>query len=316
MVGKWHLGDVAPSLPNDSGFESYFGGLYSNDMTPFPLYRNREIEEPAEVDQTRLHGLYTREVVRFIEEQDGAAPFFLYYSHHAPHIPLFSSPEQAGKSNGGVYGDVVEDVDRSVGELLDALRRRGVLDNTLILFLSDNGPWYEGSSGFARGRKNETWEGGQRVPFIVSWNGQVPAGTMEETPLSGVDIFPTILSLLGLPLPADRVIDGTDASGVWRGTAPLAERPIFYYSHSGTSLDAVRDSRFKYHRRRGVRAVGLIDRVDVLIRKGPWLFDLALDPQESYDVSAKHPETMQKLAEIFRRRVAEMEANPRGWVER
>ncbi len=315
MVGKWHMGDVAPSQPNDFGFDSYYGGLYSNDMTPFALYRNREIEEQAELDQTRMNGLYTREVVSFVEQQNGAAPFFLYYAHHFPHIPLYSSPEQEGKSNAGLYGDVVEDIDSSVGALLDALRRKGVMDNTLILFTSDNGPWYQGSPGFGRGRKNQTWEGGQRVPFIAHWTGRVPAGATDGTPLSGVDIFPTILGLLGLPLPADRLIDGTDISGLLQGSVALSERSLFYYSHSGTSLDAVRDLRFKYHRRRGVRSAGVADRVDLLRAKGPWLFDLTNDAQESYDVSEKYPQAMRRLQDIFKGRNTEMEANPRGWVE-
>ena len=314
MVGKWHMGDVAPSLPNDFGFDSYYGGLYSNDMTPFALYRNREIEELAELDQTRVHGLYTREVVRFIEQQDAAAPFFLYYAHHFPHIPLHTSPQQAGKSNAGLYGDVVEDIDNSVGALLSALRRQQLMDNTLILITSDNGPWFQGSAGNVRGRKNQTWEGGQRVPFIAYWADRVPSGATDDTPFSGVDIFPTVLSFLGLPLPSDRRTDGADVSQLLLG-ASTPEHPLFYYSQTGTTLDAVRGSRFKYHRRRGVRSVGLTDNFDMLRDRGPWLFDLKNDAQESYDVSKKFPQEMRKLQDILMNRLAETEANPRGWVE-
>jgi arylsulfatase A-like enzyme len=314
MVGKWHMGDVAPSLPNDFGFDSYYGGLYSNDMKPFPLYRNRQVEEPAELDQTRMNGLYTREVVRFIEAQEATTPFFLYYAHNFPHIPLYSSPEQAGKSNAGLYGDVVEDIDNSVGALLAALRRKGLMDNTLVVFTSDNGPWYQGSPGFVRGRKNETWEGGQRVPFIAQWPGRVAAGATRTAPISGVDLLPTIASLLGLALPTDRLIDGTDISGPLLGNGTLDNRPLYYYSQSGVTLDAVRDGRFKYHRRRGVRATGMYDRIDMLTAKGPWLFDLRDDAQESYDVSARYPRDRQRLEAVFTARDAEMANNPRGWI--
>ena len=126
MVGKWHMGDVAPSLPNDFSFDSYYGARYSNDMKPFPLYRDNDIEEEAELDQSRMNGLYTREVVSFIEQQDDQTPFFLYYAHNFPHIPLYSSPEQQGKSDAGLYGDVVEDIDNSVGALLAALDSKGL----------------------------------------------------------------------------------------------------------------------------------------------------------------------------------------------
>lgn len=315
MVGKWHMGDVSPSRPNDFGFDSYYGALYSNDMSPFALYRNEDIEEQAELDQTRMNGLYSRELVSFVEQQHKDTPFFLYYAHNFPHVPLYSSPGQSGKSNAGLYGDVVEDIDQSVGMLLDALRQRQLMDNTLIIFTSDNGPWYQGNPGFTRGRKNQTWEGGQRVPFIAHWNGQLRAGATDHTPLSGVDLFPTILGLLDIPLPADRLIDGTDVSGTLLRGEVLPERPIFYYSQTGTSLDAVRDSRYKYHRRRGVRSSGMGDNISLLAEKGPWLFDLVDDAQESYDVSDKFPEDMRRLGEIFARRDVEMAANPRGWIE-
>lgn len=228
MVGKWHLGDIAPSLPNDFGFDSYYGSHYSNDMAPFPLYRNNDVEEPAELDQTRMNGLYTREVVSFIEQQDASTPFFLYYAHNFPHIPLYSSPEQSGKSKAGLYGDVVEDIDNSIGALLQALDSKGLTDDTLIIFTSDNGPWYQGNPGFVRGRKNQTWEGGQRVPFIVQWPGRVNAGASNTTPISGVDLFPTILRLLSLPQPPDRLIDGADISALLLDVGTLPDRPLFY----------------------------------------------------------------------------------------
>jgi arylsulfatase A-like enzyme len=314
MVGKWHMGDLSPSLPNEFGFDFYYGARYSNDMTPFMLYRNEVIEEPAELDQTRLNELYTEEVVGFIEQQDSDTPFFLYYAHNFPHIPLYSSDGQAGKSDAGLYGDVVEDIDRSVGKLLAALERKGLSNDTLIIFTSDNGPWYQGNPGYSRGRKNQTWEGGQRVPFIVQWPGRVAAGAEDASLISGVDLMPTLLRLLALPLPDDRVVDGIDISTALLAISPLAERELFYFPQGGNVPDAVRDERFKYHRRRGVRGSGFTESIDVLVQKGPWLFDLAVDEQESYDVSTRYPDELVRLQAIYQARVDEMNTNPRGWL--
>lgn len=314
MVGKWHMGDIAPSLPNDFSFDSYYGAHYSNDMKPFPLHRNNEIEEVAELDQTRMNSLYTREVVNFIERQDQDTPFFLYYAHNFPHVPLYSSAQQAGQSDAGLYGDVVEDIDNSVGALLSALERKGLSENTLVIFTSDNGPWYQGNPGFNRGRKNQTWEGGMRVPLIVQWPGYIDSGRVESVPVSGIDIFPTLLSLLNLPLPVDRIIDGEDISAALLQGAALPERVLLYFSQTGASLDAVRDSRYKFQDRRGVRATALSGAIDMKIEKGPWLFDLSRDQQESYDVSTRYPQAMQRLQSLHSERVTEMQVNPRGWL--
>ncbi len=161
-VGKWHLGHHKPWLPTSRGFDRYFGIPYSNDMKPAWLMRDTEvIEETAE--QTTLTRRYTEEAVKFIGEA-GRDPFFLYMPHTFPHIPLYASPEFRGKSRHGIYGDVVEELDWSVGQVLGALKKAGAERNTLVLFSSDNGPWYQGSSGGLRGRKGMTWEGGVRVP--------------------------------------------------------------------------------------------------------------------------------------------------------
>jgi arylsulfatase A-like enzyme len=314
MVGKWHMGDSEPSLPNNFGFDQYYGAHYSNDMKPFPLYRNEEIEEPEELDQTRLNALYTREVVNFIEGQDAKTPFFLYYAHNFPHEPLFSSPGQAGKSEAGLYGDVVEDVDHSIGALLEALERNGFSHNTLIIFTSDNGPWFQGNPGYTRGRKTQTWEGGQRVPFIARWPDRIQAGTENTTPISGIDLLPTVMALLDLPLPNDRIIDGVSISGLLLEETPLPERPLFYFSRTGEDLHAVRDSRFKYHRQRGVMAIEFNDSIAALQPKGPWLFDLSLDPQESYDVASRYPGARDRLQQHFDEKSQEMKTNQRGWL--
>jgi uncharacterized sulfatase len=312
MVGKWHLGDAAPSLPNDFGFQRYFGALYSNDMKPFALWRDREIAEPDPADQRKLTRRYTDEAVAFLE-QSRERPFLLYVAHNFPHEPLHASEEQAGKSPAGVYGDVMADLDASTGAIMDALDRLGLARNTLVLVTSDNGPWFEGSAGPLRGRKNETFEGGMRVPLIARWPGRIPAGQRIEDVAAAVDVFPTALGLAGLPLPADRIVDGVDLSPLLfsRGR-DLPERPVFYYSDR--SLQAVRIGRWKAHRRHGVFG-GLAASWPVvpLMPKGPWLFDLVRDPDESYDVSAKRPEELERLEAAMRALESDLAANPRGW---
>ena len=159
MVGKWHLGDRSPSLPNDMGFNSYFGALYSNDMDPFALYTNRDIAVPAPADQRYLTERYTQAATRFIERH-ARDPFLLYFAHNFPHIPLFVHEERSGRSKAGLYGDVLEEIDDSVGTIVATLERTGNLDNTLIIITSDNGPWFLGDAGSHRGRKGNTFEGG------------------------------------------------------------------------------------------------------------------------------------------------------------
>jgi arylsulfatase A len=311
-IGKWHLGGLAPSLPNDLGFERFFGVLHSNDMEPLPLWRDREIAEPHPVDQRTLTRRYTEEAVAFIEA-NRERPFFLYVAHNFPHEPLHASPEQAGKSLAGLYGDVLADLDASTGAILDALERLGLARSTLVLVTSDNGPWFEGSTDGLRGRKNDVFEAGMRVPLIARWPGHIAAGQRIEDVAAAVDVLPTLLGLAGLPLPADRVIDGVDLRPVLLGRrGELPERPIYYYSDR--SLQAVRVGRWKVHRRHGVYG-GLAAAWSLvpLFPRGPWLFDLARDPDESYDASARRPEELQRLLGVMSEFDAELAENPRGW---
>ena len=313
MVGKWHLGDESPSLPNELGFDDYYGVLHSNDMAPLPLWRDREIAEPHPIDQRLLTPRYTDEAVAWIERH-AEGPFFLHFAHSFPHIPLHATPEQAGQSDAGLYGDVVADLDASVGRIVDALARLGIDDETLVLVTSDNGPWFEGSAGAVRGRKNEVFEGGMRVPFIAWWPGRISPRRV-AAPAAGVDVLPTLLGLAGVPLPRDRAIDGVDLAPVLfeeTGEARLAERPIYYFS--GDALLAVRIGRWKLHARHGVFG-GTPGHLPIapLLPQGPWLFDLARDPDESYDVHERHPDAFARLDEVrtaFERELAEQ---PRGW---
>lgn len=311
MVGKWHLGDEAPSLPNDLGFERFFGVLHSNDMQPLPLWRDREISQPHPVDQRTLTRRYTEEAVAFIEAKRDT-PFFLYVAHNFPHEPLTASEAQAGKSESGVYGDVLADLDASTGAIVDALERAGLTRRTLLLVTSDNGPWFQGSTGGLRGRKNDVFEGGMRVPLIARWPGRVPAGQRIEAVASGIDLFSTALGVAGLPLPADRIIDGVDLGPLLLGRSKLPERPVYFYQ--GRSLFALRLGRFKAHRRHGVFGGLPADwRVVPLMPMGPWLFDLVRDPDESYDLSQGSPEQLESMLGAMRDFDSELAENPRGW---
>ncbi len=313
MVGKWHLGDESPSLPNDLGFDDYFGVLHSNDMAPLPLYRNREVADPHPIDQRFLTPRYTDEAIAWIERH-AEAPFFLHFAHNFPHLPLHATPGQAGRSDAGVYGDVVADLDASVGRIVDALERLGIEDETLLIITSDNGPWFQGSAGRVRGRKNEVFEGGMRVPFIASWPGRIGPRRVVD-PAAGIDVLPTVLALAGVPLPRDRAIDGIDLAPVLfdePGEAQLPERPIYFFSDD--ALEAVRLGSWKLHGRHGVfGGAPWHFSIAPLYPQGPWLFDLARDPDESYDVKERHPAEFERLdaaRSAFERELAEQ---PRGW---
>ncbi|MBP6683595.1 MAG: sulfatase [Halioglobus sp.] len=310
MVGKWHLGDRSPSLPNDMGFDSFYGALYSNDMEPFALYRDTTIDVPAPADQSYLTEIYTREAVAFIEAH-ASDRFFLYFAHNFPHDPLAVRAERRGKSDAGLFGDVMEELDDSVGTIVAALERIGKLENTLFIISSDNGPWYQGDAGNQRGRKGSTFEGGMRVPFIAHWPRGIAGGRVEPAMAMGTDLLPTVLQLLRLPAPSDRVLDGRSILGVLTSSAASPHDYLYYYD--GETLFAVRDQRFKY---RG--PAGLFYGTDqmplaVATPQKEWLFDLAGDPRESYDTSLRHPQELQRLRGAFEARVSQMQANKRGW---
>ncbi len=306
-VGKWHLGSWPGLLPTEHGFDSFFGLLYSNDMIrpwvntdrPLELYRDTEpIEHP--VDQATLTRRYTEESVRFIEESAaGDEPFFLYLAHSMAHVPLYRSPEFEGRSAGGKYGDVIEELDWSVGQVRQALEEAGVAENTFVFVTSDNGPWAEmpdrmfseghiqpwdaGTSGPLRGSKASTWEGGLRVPAIAWWPGRLPAGRSSPELGTVMDLFPTIASLAGSAAAPDRPFDGRDIMP-WLEGLEASPNELFFYVNPGV-VRGVRDRRWKLLLRRPAPDTGL--RAE--------LYDLESDPYERFDVAGDHPDVVERL---------------------
>ncbi len=322
MVGKWHLGDFATNPahnPLEHGFDFYFGVPYSNDMHPLPLYRDREELLPNVDDQSILTKRYTEEALRFIDASR-AAPFFLYFAHTFPHRPLFASERFATRSEGGTFGDTVEEIDWSVGKLLAALEQRGIANNTLVVFTSDNGPWYQGSPGSFRGRKGQSYEGGHRVPFLARWPGQIKAGTLSGEPAINLDLYPTFLALAGLSPPNDRSIDGANILDLLRVEGATSPHDTLYFYHQG-ELEGVRSGQWKYLRsiNHYVWPLPLNKKAGRISEHTtgplPLLFNLDLDPGESYDLSAKHPDVVSQLAEQMTTWETSLAANPKGWKQ-
>jgi len=293
------------------GFDMFYGLLFSNDQGKPVVWGDREIVEDHPIDQTTLTRRYTERAVAFIEENQERS-FFLYLAHTFPHIPLHVGDDRLGRSVAGRYGDVVEELDWSTGEVLDALARAGVADSTLVVVSSDNGPWFQGSPGGVRGRKFDVFEGGMRVPFLVRWPERIDPGGVDEDLVNGIDLFPSVLEVLGVPAPTDRVIDGSSLIPRLGGGENSPRDPVWF--HQVGHLRAVREGRFKYHDRHRVPFGNPPDfALGFWANKGPWLFDLELDPNESYDVSERHPETYERLGKMLEARLQELRNNPRGW---
>lgn len=290
-IGKWHLGDRKKYRPHHRGFDQYCGLLYSNDMKPLRLYRNDEVIEKAPVDQNKLTGTYTKTALEFID-RSASKPFFLYFAHSFPHIPIHASDRFRGKSRGGLYGDAVEEIDWSVGEIMNALDKHGIAENTLIFFTSDNGPWFLGSTGGARGRKGETLDGGMKVPMIARWPGRIPAGKIIEEPSMNIDFFPTALAAAGAPAPTDRIIDGMNILPLLEGRREKTPHEAIYF-YWNRELQGVRVGKWKYFRRRRIWMYTPI------VKQGPWLIDMEDDPYESYNVIDKYPDTAKKLEQTM-----------------
>jgi arylsulfatase A-like enzyme len=337
--GKWHLGDFTelPQYhPFEHGFEHFVGFNMSNDDFPVAFWRGgEEIVEDIGAEQSHYTRLFTEEAVRFIEAARGE-PFFVYMAHKDPHLPFFPSEPFAGRSDGGPYGDAVEEFDWSTGEILAALERLGIADQTLVIVTSDNGPWFEGSAGDLRGRKGQSFEGGFRVPLIARWPGKIPAGTVTGAPAMGIDLFPTLLGLAGLGLPSDRLIDGTDIWPLLAGDAAYLPERALYFFHE-FDVEGMRVGDWKYFRDVSLwtwplpldkrdnfagRIAGARDytppgteiRIPTL---GTWpkLFQVRRDRGESYDVVKKYPKKAEELGARLEAWSKEFYINPRGWSE-
>jgi len=337
MVGKWHLGDFSHDqrfLPTRHGFDFFEGIPHSNDEFPVAVWRNdRELTPNVGLAQEQMTADFTRAAVGFIEQHKDR-PFFLYVAHKDVHLPFFPSEQFAGKSAAGRYGDAAEELDWSVGEVLRALDERGLRDNTLVVFTSDNGAWYEGSTEGLRGRKGMPWEGGQRVPMIASWPGRLPAGTTVAAPAMNIDIFPTALRIAGLEPPLDRVIDGRDLWGVMSGAGAAAPHAALLFFDDKVVAGARADD-WKYYRHvdryywpvpldrpdtlGGRRAAGYryadpqSGREIRLVAGDPMLYNLTLDPGESYNVAERHPDVAKRMLDYVERWEQDYFANPRGW---
>ena len=302
-IGKWHLGHLPPYLPTNNGFDSYFGIPYSNDMDRVagegrqafldpkieywnvPLMRDEEIiERPA--NQNTITKRYNAEAVRFIE-QTKSRPFFLYLAHNLPHVPLFVSKNFRDKSLRGLYGDVVEEIDWGVGQILKTLRREGLAENTFVVFTSDNGPWlifneHGGSAGLLREGKGCTFEGGMREPCVMWWPGRIKPGLVSDMGAT-MDVYTTILTLAGAKVPSDRIVDGLDLSPALFGTGPSPREVVFFYR--GAKLYALRKGPYKAH----FFTKSAYGRDKEVRHDPPLLYHLGHDPSEKYNIAKAHP---------------------------
>ncbi|MGH9632234.1 MAG: sulfatase family protein [Bryobacteraceae bacterium] len=328
-IGKWHLGHKPEFMPRKQGFDEYYGILYSNDMRPVQIVHNEQVAEYP-VIQANLTKDYTERAIDFIDRNKDR-PFFLYLPHAMPHKPLAASEEfYTPKTPDDLYADVISELDWSVGRILAKIQQAALDKNTLVLFLSDNGPWFGGSTGGLRGMKGATYDGGIRVPFIARWPGRIPAGRVNKELCASIDIFPTLCKSAGTEVPAGRAIDGKDISPLlYSDKAKTPHEAIF--AMGGPELKIVRSGKWKLHVRtpspgfrqmddeaakqwedpRGPDGVTIIAPFEqarpnqypgVLTSeegKPMMLFDLENDPAEQKDVSDSHPDVVNRLKAYF-----------------
>jgi arylsulfatase A len=312
-VGKWHLGQTREEfMPTSQGFDHYYGVITSNDMmrpwvqtdVPLHIYRDLEPTEEFPVDQATLTTRYTDEAINFIKEAK-EEPFFLYFPHSMPHVPLYTSGKFKGKSKGGLYGDVIEEIDWSVGEVLKALEENGLDENTIVIFTSDNGPWQNmpdrmfkedivkpwdaGSAGLLRGHKGNSYEGGFRVPCIIRWPENVPAKQTSSQVATSMDLYTTLIQIAGGELPDDKIVDGVNIMPLLLGDTTYQRGKDFYY-FQGRQLEAIRSGDWKlrispYHGHGNPPNKEL----------APELFNLRIDPSEQHNQADDYPEIVTEL---------------------
>lgn len=321
IFGKWHLGDHKRFLPLQHGFDEFYGIPYSNDMwphhpqqgpvfnfPPLPLFEGNDIIDTLE-DQSNLTVELTHKSTDFIKRHKDR-PFFLYVPHPQPHVPLFVSDRFRGKSERGLYGDVIMEIDWSVGEIIKTLDEEGLSENTLVIFTSDNGPWlsygnHAGSAYPLREGKGTAWEGGQREPFIVKYPQAIPGGITVETPVMAIDILPTIAGLTGASLPL-LPIDGKDVFSILSGEIQRMAHPAYYYYYNNNELFAVMNDKWKLyfpHQYRSMKGQepgkdGLPGAYTHFNVTNPELYDIENDISESTDLASDYPEVVDSLTSL------------------
>lgn len=316
--GKWHLGHHTKFLPTHNGFDEYYGIPYSNDMWPhhptgtypdLPLYEGDKVIA-YNPDQSQFTTNFTERAIQFIDKNK-KRPFFIYLAHPMPHVPLFVSDKFKGKSKQGLYGDVMMEIDWSVGQILQKLRKEGLDENTLVVVTSDNGPWinygnHAGSTGGLREGKGTSFEGGQRVPCLMQWKGTIPAGSVCNKLAVNIDLLPTFAHISGAAMPSHKT-DGVNLFSLLQGDTKSTPRTSFLYYYRRNSLEAVSDGEFKLifpHPTRTYEGFapgndgmpGRVDENKMLEEK--ILIDLRRDPGERYNVLSQYPEAAGRLEQM------------------
>ncbi|MEM5516311.1 sulfatase [Henriciella sp. AS95] len=305
MIGKWHLGHHDEYWPTNQGFDYFYGVPYSNDMQPFDLYFHKTVvESPA--DQKALSDNYTDAATGFIRDH-ADEPFFLYFAQTFPHLPLHVPDDEAGVSEAGLYGDVVEHIDDGVGAILETLEELDLAENTLIIVTSDNGPWFEGDQGNHRDRKGGTHEGSFLVPFLARWPGVIEPGTESGAMAMNIDLLPTLASIAGTDAPGDRVIDGLNILPLMEGAETSPHDVLFFFN--GNDIAAVRDARYRlvlntYYREFYVP----FEQYGAAL-----LFDLEKDPEERFSYVRENPDVIEALmakVTVMRDEVSDLKKPP------
>lgn len=303
-IGKWHLGHKEEFMPNNHGFDEFYGVPYSNDMNnhyyewngfqspPLPFYRNTDLIESGP-DQQFLTKRYTEEAISQIRNR-GEQPFFIYLAHNMPHEPLYASPSFKGKSKKGLYGDVIMELDWSAGEIIRTLKEEGIYENTIFIFTSDNGPEV-GSAKPLRGKKAETWEGGQRVPAIITWPKRIPPGIVSDEFVSTLDLYPTLAKITESKIPDGLTMDGMEISEFLFSpeTIKLPERPFYYYARNG-NVEAIRLGKWKLHIE---KSKGWNEDINGAFLVS--LYNLEVDISEKENVANEFPEIVKKLKNMI-----------------
>lgn len=318
IFGKWHLGDAPELLPTNHGFDEYLGIPYSNDMWPYhpwqgrvfnfgplPLIKNTQVIDTL-TDQSQLTTLLTEQAVDFINRKKDD-PFFLYVAHPQPHVPLYVSEKFKGKSANGLYGDVIMELDWSVGQIIQALKDNGLEENTLVVYTSDNGPWlsygnHAGSAGQLREGKGTAWEGGQREPFIVKYPPRIKGGSIIDVPIMGIDLLPTIANLTGASLP-ERTIDGKDVLPLLTQESTDSPHEAYFFYYDINQLQGVRYGEYKLYFEHTYRTMagqpqgkdGLPGDYTYITLDEIELYHLPTDPGERTNIAEKHPEVVTKI---------------------